>query len=94
MQEHWRSPAFVSPAHAWIDDRLAELDLARDGDVEQPHVYDWSTVMRVPTSGGPVWFKANHQLLSHEARVTAMVSRRAPGRVPVPLATDPGTGWS
>lgn len=93
MEQHWRSPEFVAAAHTWIDDRLGELGLVRDGDVEQPHVFDWSTVMRVPTTGGPVWFKAVHAPLLHEPAVTALVSRRAPDRVPAPLAADEHAGW-
>lgn len=47
---------WLARAHAWIDARLAALGLARAGDIEQPHVTMWSTVLRVPTQGGPVWF--------------------------------------
>ncbi|QZY28598.1 aminoglycoside phosphotransferase family protein [Nocardioides coralli] len=93
MTEHWRSADFVSAAHAWIDARLPELGLVRTGEVEQPHVYPWSTVMRVPTGAGPVWFKANHQPLRHEAALTALLARRSAGLVPAPLALDQETGW-
>jgi hypothetical protein len=93
LGQRWREQAFVTAAHAWIDDRLATLDLARTGDVEQPHVTDWSTVMRVPTDGGPVWFKANDEAMVHEAAVLDLVASRSTGRVPPTLARDPRTGW-
>ena len=38
-------------------------------------------------------FKANHDALRHEAALTAMVSARAPDRVPALLAFDADTGW-
>jgi hypothetical protein len=93
MQEQWRERAFVDAAHAWIDARLAELGRARTGEVEQPHVTDWSTVMRVPTDGGTVWFKANDETMVHEAAVLDVVAARSSGRVPAPLARDAVRGW-
>lgn len=93
MTEQWTAPTFVSQAHAWIDARLAEQGLTRTGDIEQPHVRDWSTVMRVPTSAGDVWFKVNHEPLRHEAAVVSLLSRRVPERVPPLLAADTDTGW-
>ncbi|HEX6149873.1 aminoglycoside phosphotransferase family protein [Nocardioides sp.] len=93
MTEYWRSADLVDRAHAWIDDRLAELGIERTGEVAQPHVEEWSTVMRVPTADDTVWFKANHEPLRHEAALTALVAARAPERVPALLAFDAGTGW-
>ena len=93
MQDRWRDPDFVERSHAWIDERLADLGRSRTGEVEQPHVTDWSTVMRVPTDGGPVWFKANDDTMVHEAAVLELVAARSAGRVPAPLVHDPGTGW-
>jgi len=91
--ERWREPAFVAEAQAWIDDRLADLGRVRAGEVEQPHVTDWSTVMRVPTDDGTVWFKANEEAMVHEAAVLELVAGRSDGRVPAPLARDDRTGW-
>jgi hypothetical protein len=93
MQDRWLTPDFTAAAHAWIDDRLAGLGRSRTGDVEQPHVTDWSTVMRVPTDAGIVWFKANDESMVHEAAVLALVASRSAARVPAPLVRDPATGW-
>lgn len=91
--DRWRDPGFLDEAHAWIAERLAEQGRAVVGAVEQPHVTDWSTVMRVPTDAGVVWFKANDETMRHEAAVTALVAPVSAGRVPMPLASDPRTGW-
>lgn len=93
MADRWRDPEFVAAAHAWIAPRLAELGLARTGDIEQSHVYAWSTVMRVPTDAGDVWFKANADALRHEAAVVDILSARVPDLVPPLLARDERTGW-
>lgn len=89
----WTDPAWLAGAEAWVEERLAELGLVRTGAVEQPHVVRWSTVLRVPTEAGPVWFKANDGSLRHEAAVVSLLAGRVPDRVPPLLAADPERGW-
>jgi hypothetical protein len=93
VTERWEAPAFLAEVVGWVDDRLRQLDLVRTGEVEQPHVRTWSTVLRVPTSGGPVWFKANTEALRHEVAVVDRVSHRVPSRVPALLGRDIERGW-
>lgn len=93
MRGHWTSPGFIEAAHRWIDARLQEVGQERTGDVTQPHVEEWSTVMRVPVATGTVWFKANHRPLRHEAALTALLSARVPERVPALIALDVESGW-
>lgn len=93
MRHQWTEEAWLAQAHAWIEERLDALGLARTGDIEQPHVEVWSTVLRVPTQGGPVWFKANHGRLEHEAALVNLLAARVPERVQAPLATDTERGW-
>ena len=89
----WEDPVWLAAAHAWIDDQLPTLGLVRDGDVVSTHVTPWSTVLRVPTASGPVWFKANSPQSRHEASVTAILATRCPDLVPALLASDPDSGW-
>lgn len=93
MTQQWEDPAWVGTAHGWIAERLGELGLTRTGAIEQPHVREWSTVMRVPTDAGDVWFKANAEALAYEAGLVARLAARRPDVVPPMLAWDPGTGW-
>src|SRR5262245_26033151 len=93
MDSPWQDAAWQDSAHAWIEAQLDRLELSRRGPIEQPHVYVWSTVMRVPTTSGLVWFKANMDALRHEAAVTKLLSARQPDLVPAPLAVDTETGW-
>jgi hypothetical protein len=93
VTERWEDPSFLAEVVDWVDDRLAGLGLARSGEVEQPHVRTWSTVIRVPTEGDPVWFKANTESLLHEVLVVDRVSHRVPTRVPALLGRDIGRGW-
>jgi hypothetical protein len=93
MDAPWRDPAWIAGAHAWIEEQTDRLGLARTGAIEQPHIYPWSTVMRVPTAEGDVWFKANTGQLQHEAALVSLVAERVPERVPPLLATDLDRGW-
>lgn len=92
-KQRWTEPAFVTKAHEWIEAGLGDLGLARTGEIEQPHVTDWATVMRVPTDGGLVWFKAMEEPLSFEGALLELVAPKAPDWVRAPLAHDPATGW-
>ena len=89
----WTDPGWQAEAHAWIHGELEQLGAGIVGPIEQPHVVPWSTVMRVPTGGGDVYFKANAPEFRHEAAVTTVVSRLRPDCVPRPLAVELERGW-
>jgi phosphotransferase family enzyme len=78
----------------WIDATLDALGRRRTGEVEQPHVRPWSTVLRVPTGERPVWFKANGPGSVYEAALLRLLGRLAPSYVVPPLAIDLDRGWS
>jgi len=93
MEATWQDPRWLAGAHEWIDTELVRLGMVRVGQIEQPHVYPWSTVLRVPTEAGPVWFKANYAPLVHEAALVELLAARRPDCVPPLLASDLGRGW-
>lgn len=89
----WSSPEWRAAAMEWLDDRLAEAGVERSGDVVQPRVRPWSTVLRVPTTAGVVWFKAAGPATAFEVGLYEILARIAPERVLVPIAADPARGW-
>jgi hypothetical protein len=89
----WRDPQWLAGACGWIETRLGELGHARTGAIEQSHVYPWSTVLRVPTEQGNVWFKANAERLRHEVALVQRIAARRPDAVPPLLAADVARGW-
>jgi hypothetical protein len=93
VEEPWEDPAWLETAMAWVDERLTAAGRPRTGDIDQMHVRPWSTVIRVPTADGDVFFKANTPELRHEALVSLLLSRRVPARVPPLLADDTERGW-
>jgi hypothetical protein len=84
----WTRTEWLAEAEAWI---RARVDVA--GAIEQPHVRWWSTVLRVPTSNGNVWFKACHPSHGFEPALTLELARLRPERVIEVLASDPERGW-
>ncbi len=84
----WTQPEWLAEAVAWIRERV-EIT----GEIEQPHVYWWSTVLRVPTAEGDLWFKACHPSHGFEPELTLELARLRPGRVIEVLAADPQRGW-
>lgn len=92
-KQDWTDATWLAEATSWIDDHLAAQGNPRTGDIEQPHVEQWSTVLKVPTATGPVWFKAVTEQLRHEAATTTLLAERVPERVPPLLAADTDRGW-
>ena len=89
----WTDARWLAEVKGWVDWQLEELGLQSTGALEQPHVRPWSTVLRMPTTGGDVWFKANVPVLAYEAAVVGLLAARRPGFVPGLLATDVERGW-
>lgn len=85
----WTSPEFLARARAWIAERATVT-----GEIEQPHDEWWSTVLRVPTSEGTLWFKAvSMPEHAFEVPLTALLARLQPDRVPALVAVDVERGW-
>jgi hypothetical protein len=78
---------------AWLDARLAEAGGARVGTIEVPRVRPWATVMRAPTTLGPVWLKATAPDTRFELEVYVLLGEVAPEHVLTPLAIDAARGW-
>lgn len=89
----WSTPQWRTEATAWADERLAEHGLERTGAVEQPHLRSWATVLRIPTSGGPVWLKAPGAGTAFEVPLYPLLLAAAPDQVLHPLAIDPDRRW-
>jgi hypothetical protein len=89
----WVQAGWLAEATGWIRAELAARGVSVIGEIEQPHVRWWSTVMRVPTDEGDLWFKANAPPHVFEARLLAILERVRPGHVPNLVALDADQGW-
>ncbi|HEX6843945.1 MAG TPA: phosphotransferase [Actinomycetota bacterium] len=82
----WTDPTFLAEAHAWIREHVSVT-----GPIDQTHVRFWSTVLRVPTAEGTLWFKAPEH--ATEVALTALLARARPGWTPGVVAADEVRGW-
>jgi hypothetical protein len=89
----WNQPAWRAEAESWLLAGLDRRGLRPQGSIEQPHVRPWSTVLRVATTAGPVYFKAVTPPLAQEAGLTAWLAQRRPDCIPTVLGSDPARGW-
>jgi Phosphotransferase enzyme family len=86
----WDDPDFLEEAEAWI---RAEAPSVPTGAIEQTHLRPWSTVLRVPTAEGLLWFKANAPIHGFEAALAERLVSELPDRVVELVAVDAARGW-
>ncbi len=90
----WRRPEWRAEAEAWIRNEVRRLGLVVTGEVGQPHVVWWSTVLRVPTSRDTLWFKATQPDGAHEARLAPLLASLRPAESVEIVALDAERGWT
>ena len=54
----WEHPNWQKQAHESIHTQAERQSIQITGEIEQPHMYPWSTVMRIPTNEGTIFYKA------------------------------------
>jgi hypothetical protein len=89
----WSSADWRSHAVAWIDEQLTRRGEHRTGDVEQPSLRPWATVLRVPTSRGTLWLKAASEQTAGEVALYHVLVSVVPDSVLHPIAADVARGW-
>lgn len=92
-QPLWQQPDWQGEAHAWIRSALDKNNLQLTGEIEQPHIRQWSTVMTVPANNGILYFKASASIFAHETALTDYLARFRPEIFPELLATDTRRHW-
>lgn len=89
----WARADWFEQASAWIQVELARHAIELTGAIEQPHIRPWSTVLRVPTNQGDLYFKATAPVLAHEPALTQALAVWRPDCMLQLLATDLDRGW-
>jgi hypothetical protein len=77
----------------WIHIETERHAIRITGEIEQPHVYAWSTVLHVPTDQGKLFFKATAPETLYEAALTQALATWFPDCMPELVAVDAGRGW-
>jgi hypothetical protein len=86
----WYQPGWYAEASAWIVDELGGQGIALTGEVEQLRSWERSSVMRVDTEEGKVYFKAVPRQWGHEPGLTAWLGRRFSEVTPAIITRDEG----
>jgi hypothetical protein len=89
----WLQPGWLDEVVHWSSTQLRKKGAAVNGPVDQFHIRPWSTVVRIPTSKGDVYFKAAAPALAHEARLTEVLSNWRPDCMPEVLGIEKQRGW-
>ena len=84
----WTEPEWLAGAEAWIRERVAVT-----GELDQFHVRWWSTVIRVPTEGKDLYFKAVANGFRFEPPLTARLFELSPDRVTEVVDIEASRGW-
>jgi Phosphotransferase enzyme family len=89
----WHQLDWQAEAKAWIYSALDKNNLRLTGEIEQPHIRPWSTVMTVPTNAGMLYFKASASIFAHETALTDYLASFQPEIFPRLLAVDTKHHW-
>ena len=89
----WHDPDWQRQAREWIRAEAEHHSIQINGEIEQPHAYAWSTVMRVPTNAGMLFFKATAGETIYEIALTEKLAKWFPKSVPELVAVDAAKGW-
>lgn len=89
----WNQPDWLETVHTWIHSELQRCNISALGPIEQPHIRPWSTVLKIPTTGGWVYFKATAPCFGHETALTQYLAHFAPELLPQLLAVDLERRW-
>jgi aminoglycoside/choline kinase family phosphotransferase len=89
----WHDPAWQKQAHEWIRAEAERNSIQIEGSIEQNHAYAWSTVMRVPTDQGMLFFKATAPETIYESALTQRLAEWFPDCLPDIVAVDAAHGW-
>ena len=88
----WHDPDWRKQVTDWISAQAERHSIRVTGEIEQPHMYAWSTVLHVPTDQGKLFFKATAPETIHEAALTQALASWLPDCMPDLVAVDAGRG--
>lgn len=89
----WEDPNWQKQVHEWIHTQGERQSIQIIGEIEQPHMYPWSTVMRIPTIEGSIFFKATAVETVYESALTEKLAGWFPDCMPELIAVDTTRGW-
>jgi len=89
----WEDVNWLAEARSWIDESINALGIPITGELDQVHVRAWSTVIRIPTQEGNLFFKAGGPNQAFEGGLLKLLQERIPDESLQVLALDEKRGW-
>lgn len=80
-------------ARTWIEGAAVSAGYSIARPLETVRDTDWSYVLRVPTTAGPLYFKASAPVFGYEPALTKALDETLSGAVPRVLALDTQNHW-
>lgn len=93
MRVAWAQPGWFNRASGWITAELKTRGWAITGPIEQLKANVISTILRVPTEVGPLYFKAVPPYFASEPVFGRLLAELHPNHVPPILAASAEDGW-
>ena len=91
--QNWTEPEWLAEVGRWVGAVLARQGIRVAGPAAQLHAGGGSTVLRLPTEVGDVYFKAVASVFGHETAVTQFLFRLRPDCIPQVYQIDAQRGW-
>lgn len=89
----WMEAGWDEKSQAWIKTQLTAHRIELKGTIEQIHAYPWSTIYKIPTTSGNLFFKATAGLTIYEIPLSAALKELNTNAMPDLVATNPEAGW-
>lgn len=91
----WAFKGWLTCITDWAFTELAAQGIRLEGTLGQVKHWDISSVWRIKTNVGDIYFKATPGIFAHEPRMTLGLAHLFPEYIPAPLAvaTYPDQGW-
>lgn len=95
LRRPWARPGWFAAAAAWMREQLDARGYTLTGPIEQIKSAGISSILRVPTSDGMIYFKvaADLPLFANEPALLTALAARYPEHIPAPLAVEPEQRW-
>lgn len=89
----WARRGWWKEVEVWLQEELARLGYVEVGSFEQLKGWSISTVGRIQTDRGTLYFKAAPPLFACEAEITSTLAQLFPLHLPQIITTHPDRGW-
>ena len=93
LRPPWSRPGWFAEAETWVRESATAAGFELSGSVELRAQWPLSSVLRIETRAGYLYFKAVFPVFIHEPAMTVALAERDPRLVTTVVAVDGDRGW-